>query len=394
MTTLAHAHPRIQNRNPLAHRKWTHPNGDTLGVNLIGPVEFVNGLGTSSRGYLSCIAHANIPHSVVAWRNGFEHLPKLDVTYPKQKLYSINLVHLNLGLLFQGYLGAAPLNKIVTPERYNICILYWELTSVLPEWHDIIHRFDEIWCASSFMARAISAVSARPVRVIRPVLDFTSTPSNSDRNSFGLPSGAYVFFYAADAGGIMGRKNPEAFIRAYMEEFPADGRTCCLVKINNTQLAPEEMQRIVGIAQNRIDVIFISELLSGGDMSALFSIIDCYVSPHRSEGLGLTILEAMAAEKPVIATQYGGVTDFVTKDTAYPVTHRLVEIGPDSPPYPATYIWAEPDILSIREKMRYVFEHKAEAKSVGKLAAQHIRRLFSLEPTSIALRAEIERIWL
>ena len=106
------------------------------------------------------------------------------------------------------------------------------------------------------------------------------------------------------------------------------------------------------------------------------------------------VLEAMAAEKPVIATQYGGVTDFVTKDTAYPVTHRLVEIGPDSPPYPATYIWAEPDILSIREKMRYVFEHKAEAKSVGKLAAQHIRRLFSLEPTSIALRAEIERIWL
>lgn len=394
MTPLAHDHIKFQNRNPLAPRKWIHPVIDTFGVNLIGPVEFINGLGTSSRGYLSCIANAGIPHSVVAWRNGFEHLSKLEVVYPKQELYSINLVHLNLDLLFQGYLSAAPLNKIVTPERYNICILYWELTSVLPEWHDIIHRFDEIWCASSFMARAISAVSARPVKVIRPALDFTGTPSRRDRSSFGLPSDAFIFFYAADAGGIMGRKNPEAFIRAYMEELPADGRTCCLVKINNTQLAPEEMQRIVGIAQSRPDVIFISELLSGGDMSALFSIIDCYVSPHRSEGLGLTILEAMAAEKPVIATRYGGVTDFVTKDTAYPISHRLIEVGPDCPPYPATFIWAEPDIASIRENMRHIFEHQAEAKSVGERASQHIRNLFSLESTSIALRAELERIWL
>ena len=393
MTPQSHDLLEIQQSNPLAPRKWTHPMSDTLGVNLIGPVEFVNGLGTSSRGYLSCIANANIPHSVVAWRNGFEHLSKLDVIYPKQKPYSISLVHLNLDLLSQGYLDRTPLNKIVTPERYNICILYWELTSVLPDWHDIIHRFDEIWCASSFMARAISAVSARPVKVIRPALDFTSTPSDRDRNSFGLPSDAFIFFYAADAGGIMGRKNPEAFIKAYIEEFPADGRTCCLVKINNTKLAPEEMQRIVGIAHNRSDVIFFNDLLSSEDMSALFSIIDCYVSPHRSEGLGLTILEAMAAEKPVIATHYGGVTDFVTKDTAYPIRHRLIEVGPDSPPYPATFIWAEPDISSISENMRHIFEHQAEAKSVGKKASQHIRNLFSLEPTSVALRAELERIW-
>lgn len=393
MTPHPHAPLKIQNGHPLTARKWTHPEGDTLGVNLIGPVEFVNGLGTSSRGYLSSITNANIPHSVVAWRNGFEHLSKLDAAYPKQKSYSINLVHLNLDLLSQGYIDKAPLNKIVTPERYNICILYWELTSVLPEWHDIIHRFDEIWCASSFMARAISAVAARPVRVIRPALDFTSSPSNRDRNSFGLPYDAFVFFYAADAGGIMGRKNPEAFINAYIQEFSADGRTTCLVKINNTKLAPQEMQRIVDIAHGRPDVIFFNDLLSSEDMSALFRNIDCYVSPHRSEGLGLTILEAMAAEKPVIATQYGGVTDFVTKDTAYPVTHRLVEIGPGSPPYPADYVWAEPDISSISEKMRHVFEHQAEAKMTGQKAFLHIRSLFSLETTSTALRVELERIW-
>ena len=377
-----------------AQRMWSHAESDSLGVNLIGPIEFINGLGVSARGYLSSLVHANIRHSVVVWRYGFEHLSKLDAVYPIQDSYSINLVHLNLDLLSQGYLDAAPLNKIVTSKSYNVCILYWELASVLPEWHHIIHKFDEIWCASTFMSRAINAISARPVRVIRPALDFAVTPSKRDKDSFGLPSQSFVFFYAADAGGIMGRKNPEAFIKAYIEEFPADGKTCCLVKINNTKLAMQEMQRTVDIGKGRPDIIFLNELLTNEDMAALFRIIDCYVSPHRSEGLGLTILEAMAAEKPVIATQYGGVTDFVTKDTAYPINHRLVEIGAGSPPYPADYIWAEPDILSIREQMRYVFEHPVEAKIVGKKASQHIRTLFSLEPTSTALRSELERIWL
>jgi len=124
---------------------------------------------------------------------------------------------------------------MVVPEKYNVCILYWELASVLPDWHDIIHKFDELWCASSFMARAISAVTARPVKVIRPALDFTSTPSIRNRNSFGLPSDAFVFFMLPMRRNN-GKKKSDAFINAYIDEFPADGKTSCLVKINNTKL--------------------------------------------------------------------------------------------------------------------------------------------------------------
>ncbi len=39
-------------------------------------------------------------------------------------------------------------------------------------------------------------------------------------------------------------------------------------------------------------------------------MVERFVSPHRSEDIGLNIAEAMRLEKPVIATDYSGSTDF------------------------------------------------------------------------------------
>ena len=54
-------------------------------------------------------------------------------------------------------------------------------------------------------------------------------------------------------------------------------------------------------------------------MLSLMTSIDCYVSLHRSEGFGLGMAEAMALEKPVIATNYSGNCEFVTETTGYPI---------------------------------------------------------------------------
>lgn len=46
---------------------------------------------------------------------------------------------------------------------------------------------------------------------------------------------------------------------------------------------------------------------------------DIFIRPSRSEGLGISFLEAMAAGLPVIATQEGGLKDFVSSETAWVV---------------------------------------------------------------------------
>ncbi len=364
-----------------------------MGVNLIGPIEFINGLGTSTRGYHESILKAGIPCNVVPWRIGFEHLSRLVIPISQTGPYKVNLVHLNFDLLSQGILRSPQLSKLVNPNNYNICIPYWELSSILPEWHAIIHHFDEIWCASSFVSRAFDAVSTIPVNVIRPSLTFSGKASDRGREGFGLPGHAFVFLYAIDAGGIWGRKNPEAFVNAYVHEFSEEEGALCVVKIGNAELVRSQMSDLIESVAGRKDIIFMCELLNEGDMSALFSLIDCYVSPHRSEGLGLTILEAMAAHKPVIATPYGGVADFITESTAYPIDYRLVEVGPDNPPYPPGYIWAEPEITSIRRQMRHVFSNQSEARTKGNDASQSVRRLFSVETTATAMHARLNQIW-
>lgn len=48
-----------------------------------------------------------------------------------------------------------------------------------------------------------------------------------------------------------------------------------------------------------------------GDMPKFLKACDIFIRPSRSEGMGNSFVEAMAAELPVIATQEGGIADFL-----------------------------------------------------------------------------------
>src|SRR5690606_21566343 len=47
------------------------------------------------------------------------------------------------------------------------------------------------------------------------------------------------------------------------------------------------------------------------DIAACLHSFDCFLSASLSEGLGLNVLEAMAAGVPVVATGVGGILDIV-----------------------------------------------------------------------------------
>ena len=364
------------------------------GANLIGPVACVNGLGTSARGYLAALKNAEINVNVVPWTIGFERTTKIDtLEFDRRDPLPVNLIHLNLDLITQpDLINTSVLPQLATAERYNIGIVYWELAAIAPEWFETIRQFDEIWCASSFMARTFDVISAKPVRIVRPAIDFVHGPPRWTRRHFGLPEDKYVFSYMFDVGSVIGRKNPLALVKAYVEEFHPEEGAVCLLKISYAPDGDAEIEAIRSLADGRPDVIIMDRILSSDEIGDLFNHIDCYVSPHRSEGLGLTIIEAMAAAKPVVAVRYGGVTDFVTPETSFIVDHKLIEVGEGNDPYRPTYIWANAILSSLRQNLRAVFSDQRAAQAKAEQGRMKIDELFSPARTGAAIAAELRRI--
>ena len=94
--------------------------------------------------------------------------------------------------------------------------------------------------------------------------------------------------------------------------------------------------------------------------SQYLKAFDIYVSSSVKEGLPYSILEAMAAELPIITTAVGGVPEMI-KDND---NGLLIE--------PKNY-----KILA--EKIKYLIENKPLAQRLGQQARQDVKENFSKE---------------
>jgi glycosyltransferase involved in cell wall biosynthesis len=119
---------------------------------------------------------------------------------------------------------------------------------------------------------------------------------------------------------------------------------------------------------------------------------DCYASLHRSEGFGLTMAEAMARGKPVVATGWSGNLDFMDERTAHLVPGTVVPVPADVPVYGGSGQWAEPDLAAAAVAIRQVYDDPAGAAALGRRARTHIERTLSPMESGRALARAAERL--
>lgn len=335
------------------------------GVNVAGFFKGEYGIGDSSRAFSRLIRESGLP-AVFLNIHSREHR-NLDTSfgpYATDNPHSVNLMTFSADYArrFHRDRGAR-----FSRGRYNIALWFWELEKFPARWHSCFDYYDEIWTSTMFCQKSIAEVS--PIPVIPIGFPFALEPAPAPRReALGVKPGTFLFLFNFDFHSVVERKNPEGVIAAFRQAFGGGNAEAALVlKSINARHHPEAAARLRGLAEG-LNVIWKDEHLTGPEMKELFSAADCYVSLHRSEGLGLGMARAMSYGKPVIATGYSGNLDFTTPGNSLLVRHRLVELERDYGGYEKGSYWAEPDIDHAAAQMRRVFENPAEAQALGRKA--------------------------
>jgi glycosyltransferase involved in cell wall biosynthesis len=203
-------------------------------------------------------------------------------------------------------------------------------------------------------------------------------------------SARYTFLYVCDIGHGPLRKNVNTLIKAFSEEFKEEEGVLCVIKLINA--ADASLANLRALIGSRRDIIIVEKTLGDQELARLFADCDCYVSPHRSEGLGLTVLQAMSIAKPIICTPYGGVTDFILPDNAILLEYDIEPVGHGDAVYPAAGLWANPTFKSLKGAMRRAYQHRDHAAELGRRGQAAVRRIFSPYSTGPVLLDEFWRI--
>ncbi len=162
-----------------------------------------------------------------------------------------------------------------------------------------------------------------------------------------------------------------------------------VLKTSNSDVDPLGREKISKAIEG-LPVTWIDETLSRQEISDLFRACDAYISLHRSEGFGLTIAEAMAMGKPVIATAYSGNIDFFNVNNGWPVRYALVELERDIGPNEAEAVWAEPDVDHAAQQMRSVYSDPLEREKRALRAKSDVEKYLSDAAVGRILAEQLE----
>jgi glycosyltransferase involved in cell wall biosynthesis len=360
----------------------------TKGINIAGYFEGEFGIGSSVRYYTEALKKSGIPFVL----NNFtsHHHNSNDTTFSEfsdQNPYPVNVIVVNAD-------QTEVFRNSVSPNyfkgKYNIGIWAWELESFPEEFIRNTKYFDEIWAISSFVKDSISKKSPIPTVCVNTPLVLDKSKLISNKEKFGIKNNNFTFLFIFDFLSVFKRKNPLGIIKAFKQVFEDNSNVSLIIKCINNKESPSDFKQLKNESSENIHLM--TDTISKDDLLSLIASCDCYVSLHRSEGFGLTIAEAMCAGKPVIATYYGGNTDFMSEKNSFPVKYNLIKVEENYGAYQKGNVWANPDLKQASELMKKVYENQEYAKSIGKKAQSDIDEILSPEKIGKQISQRINEI--
>ncbi len=275
-----------------------------------------------------------------------------------------------------------PPNFAPPPSGHWVMIQPWEFGRLPEDWIEPMSDLvDEIWVPSKYVLKTYVA-SGIPVERVRVIPNGVNTDLfHPGAAPHPLPTRKKFKFLFV--GGTIWRKGIDLLLEAYRSTFRREDDVVLIVK----DIGVDSFYKGQGIGDiiRQIqddpaapELVYLTEMIEEQDIPGLFTACNCLAHPYRGEGFGLPVLEAMACGIPVIVTSGGATDDFCLQEFSYQIPAGRREANVDGMRLAggAGYV-LEPDLQSIRDMLRTVYENPAIAKQKAQSALEHVRKRYA-----------------
>jgi hypothetical protein len=283
-------------------------------------------------------------------------------------------------------------------NNYKIGYFYWEADTLPRLWaKDIRSSVDELWVPCRLTAEACRKAG------FKGPLEVLPTPGKIDEESEELQfpsefSSEYVLsenifkFYSIFQWNE--RKGYNQLLRGYFEEFSSKDNVILILKVNPIKHRGHGLPKIksdiiraknsVKKASDNLPKIFVcTDNISRAAIGGIHKACDAFVLPHRGEGWGMPIHDAIMHGNHVITTSFGGITEYLTNENSFVISHDVRPVKPMNwnPWYEASQKWAYPSLFSLKKNMRKLYEDPdSHVEKLEKL--EKLNKQFSTEECS------------
>ena len=306
------------------------------GFNLIGYATSPLGLGEDLRSFAAMLDYLNIPFSVIDLPTESQRQVQVSWKNLSEQDFATSIFFMSAGTC----LRLAELHpKLFSEPKMKLGYFLWELPDFPNKLRKALDLVDHIWCPTKFVQAAFFN-KAKKLTLSIPLPVIKHKPSKDNfRELLDIPKYAYVSLFIFDIHSTLNRKNPQATIQTFLKAASDDPNHYLILKINRSS----------GMLQNRHKwlpthprVKYITENLTPTQLAALYKSANCYLSLHRSEGFGRTLVEALQHGLTVVSSHFSGPADFLNSANSLPVEWRKKIVKPgDYPDCDASW-WADP----------------------------------------------------
>jgi glycosyltransferase involved in cell wall biosynthesis len=236
-----------------------------------------------------------------------------------------------------------------------------------------LDRLDRVFAVSNAVAQVLvdSGFDQKKLMVLYSGIDplnFSPGAGGGVPRSLNLiPPGAPIIGCVANLQPVKGQDILLLACAKVLKKVPS--AHCLFVGLADTKFGNEmrDLAGRLGIA-DRVHVVGFQQ-----DVRPFLAMMDIVVLVSRSEALGLALLEAMALEKPVVATRVGGIPEVVEDG----VTGRLVPSD---------------DPESLAESLLELLADRELRVRMGRAGRQRVLERFRIEQTIDALQRTYEEL--